>query len=59
MRTIQSELLKKGLAKTPISDYQSPPKKIKENFSEREIKELMGCNKNILVRGKGGAYKQR
>lgn len=33
------------------------PRKYQETFSERDIHDLMGTNKKILHRGKGGAFK--
>lgn len=59
MGTIQSELTDKGYAKQDEKSSKPIRKKVKEKFSDRELKELMGCNKNIFLRGKGGAYKQR
>lgn len=59
MRTIQSELTEKGYAKKNIEITQARKKQAKETLSERDLKELMGCNRATYARGKGGAYKQR
>lgn len=59
MRTIQSELTEKGYAKVVKKTPKPVRKKINEKLSDRDLKELMGCNKKVFVRGKGGAYKQR
>lgn len=59
MRTIQSELITKGYAKSTKDSYPILKKKIKERLSAREWEEIMGCNRNTFSRGKGGAYRQR
>lgn len=59
MRTIQSELTEKGYAK-PSQDTAKPAhKKVKERLSERDLKELMGLNRDTYARGKGGAIRKR
>ncbi|MEK3976073.1 hypothetical protein [Psychrobacillus sp. FSL K6-1267] len=59
MRTMQSELIEKGLAIKSNIPSSIPKKKVKEKLSERDLQELMGSNRVTYVRGKGGAYKQR
>lgn len=34
-----------------------PVKKPKEKFSEKDLRELMGSNRKVLYRGKGGALR--
>ncbi|PAD67014.1 hypothetical protein CHH83_20825 [Bacillus sp. 7586-K] len=36
---------------------RKPNKRYSENLSQRELRDLMGMNRQILHRGKGGAYK--
>ncbi len=38
---------------------RNPQKRRRERLTERDIKYLMGMNRAVYVRGKGGAYKQR
>ncbi|WP_406945742.1 hypothetical protein ACJA3J_05700 [Halobacillus sp. SY10] len=41
-------------------NIQTPhPKKKKEDFSTRDIEELMGMNRPTYRRGRGGAIKQK
>ncbi len=44
-------------------DYQEvtrkPQKRRREHLTESDIKGLMGMNRAVYVRGKGGAFKQR
>lgn len=39
------------------ANKKQAPKKNKEKFSKRDLHELMGTNKKVLHRGRGGAYK--
>lgn len=59
MRTIQSELIDKGLTKPTKDNCPFIPKKVTEKLSRRDLKDLMGCNRGTYTRGKGGAYRQR
>ena len=38
---------------------EKPQKRRRERLTESDIKYLMGANRAVYVRGKGGAYKQR
>ncbi|MEK4247117.1 hypothetical protein MKZ20_17610 [Psychrobacillus sp. FSL K6-2684] len=59
MRTIQSELSDKGFTKLSKDNRPTIKKKITEKLSRRDLKDLMGCNRGIYARGKGGAFRQR
>ncbi|MEK3955324.1 hypothetical protein [Psychrobacillus sp. FSL K6-1464] len=59
MRTIQSELTEKGYKKPSKDNYPIIRKKVKEQLSSRDLKELMGCSQPTYTRGKGGAFRQR
>ncbi|MFJ5771418.1 hypothetical protein [Psychrobacillus sp. NPDC093180] len=59
MRTIQTELVEKGYTKPNGKKHNIPRKKTKEKLTDRDWKELMGCNKDRFVRGKGGAFRRR
>lgn len=38
-------------------DKTKPIKKYSEKLTEQDLRDLMGMNRQILHRGKGGAYK--
>jgi hypothetical protein len=38
---------------------ETKTKRIKERFTERELRELMGVNRPVYRRDKGGAFRQR
>lgn len=59
MRTIQAELVEKGYSKPIKNKHTIPRKKANEKLTDRDWKELMGCNKDRFVRGKGGAFRRR
>lgn len=64
MRTIQQQLQKwlkanKVMYRTDKHKKESKPKRLKERFTERELKELMGINRPVYRRAKGGAFRQR
>lgn len=57
MRTLKSELLRLGFKSN--SDYKINIKSEKEQFTDWELADLMGTNRAIYKRGKGGAFRQR
>ena len=64
MRTIQQQLQKwmkvNKMMHRPIRNKkETKRKRPKEQFTERELRELMGTNRPIYRRGKGGAFRQR
>uniref|UniRef100_A0A7U3YCT6 Phage protein n=1 Tax=Geobacillus sp. (strain Y4.1MC1) TaxID=581103 RepID=A0A7U3YCT6_GEOS0 len=63
MRTIQQQLQKwmkaNKMFRTDKHKKEPKPKRFKERFTERELKELMGVNRPVYRRAKGGAFRQR
>ncbi|EID42875.1 hypothetical protein [Parageobacillus thermoglucosidasius] len=63
MRTIQQQLRKwmkaNKMLRTDKHKKEPKPKRFKERFTERELKELMGVNRPVYRRAKGGAFRQR
>lgn len=57
MRTLKSELLRIGF-KSNVDDQKGIKSK-KEQFTHKELADLMGTNRAIYKRGKGGAFRQR
>lgn len=59
----RSELIKKGFLNVGADDLRkenpAAEKKHKEGFSERELRELMGVNRDTYKRGPGGAFRRR
>jgi hypothetical protein len=62
MRTIQQQLQKwmkaNKMFRTDKHKKELKPKRPKERFTERELKELMGVNRPVYRRAKGGAFRQ-
>lgn len=62
MRTIQSEVIEKGLKQVDRDDLRNGQtnmsNKQKETFSRRELEDLMGCNRDTYKRVRG-AVKRR
>jgi hypothetical protein len=60
MRTIQQQLQKWMRANKMLrtDKRKKEPKPSKERFTERELKELMGVNRPVYRRAKGGAFRQ-
>lgn len=63
MRTLRSQLVEKGLLQARIQEIETDGIKTSkypiENLSQREWKEIMGCNRDTYSRGKGGAIRRR
>ncbi|MBY6269490.1 hypothetical protein [Parageobacillus thermoglucosidasius] len=64
MRTIQQQLRKwlkanKVMYRANKHKKEWKQKRSKERFTERELKELMGVNRPVYRRAKGGAFRQR
>jgi phage antirepressor YoqD-like protein len=64
MRTIQQQLQKwlkanKVMHRADKNKKEPKTKRLKERLTERELKELMGVNRPIYRRAKGGAFRQR
>jgi phage antirepressor YoqD-like protein len=64
MRTIQQQLQKwlkanKVVHRADKHKKEPKTKRLKERLTERELKELMGVNRPIYRRAKGGAFRQR
>jgi len=61
MRTLQSQMIEKGISKARSNDKDNEMKikQKKESLTKRELEELMGCRRGTYARGKGGAYKQK
>ncbi|MDP1383026.1 hypothetical protein Q8G31_23930 [Priestia megaterium] len=49
---------KKNCYQKQLKRYQKQEKRT-ETFSTRDVMDLMGTNRQILTRGKGGAYRQK
>lgn len=62
MRTIQTELVEKGLKNAQINEVDKEnsktSKRVKESLTRREIEELMGCNRQTYKRV-GGAVRNK
>ncbi|MYL45039.1 hypothetical protein GLV94_05240 [Virgibacillus halodenitrificans] len=43
----------------PIEIHQSKGVRSKEKLTDRDLKELMGINRQTLKRGRSGAFKQK
>jgi hypothetical protein len=64
MRTIQQQLQKwlkenKEMYRADKHKKERKQKRPRERFTERELKELMGVNRPVYRRAKGGAFRQR
>lgn len=57
MRTLRSELVEKGLV-DPDKVTVVKKNKVKESFSDRELRDLMGTNRQTYKR-KNGAVRRR
>lgn len=57
MRTLKSELLRLGFKSN--NNHKGNIKSKKEQFTHKELADLMGTNRAIYKRGKGGAFRQR
>ena len=57
MRTLQTELVQKGLSKE-VNRGTSKRRQPKKQMSRREIEELMGINRSTYKRVKG-SYRQK
>ncbi|TQR21811.1 hypothetical protein [Psychrobacillus vulpis] len=62
MRTIQTELIEKGLKQPLIQEIDEKntktSKQIKERLTRRDIEDLMGCNRQTYQRV-GGAIRNK
>lgn len=60
MGNLQEELRKYQLAngQKPVKKKEQP-KKHNEKLSERDLRDLMGIDRQILFRGRGGAYRAK
>lgn len=64
MRTIQQQLknwmkTNKFIQRGDKHKKERKSKRKQEQFTERELKELMGMNRPVYRRAKGGAFRQR
>jgi hypothetical protein len=65
MKTIQQEIQKwlrvnqKMERATKTKKKVKKKKRHKERLTERDLKELMGINRPVYRRGKGGAFRQK
>lgn len=63
MRTMQQQLhkwMKVNKMHRPARNQKEPkPKRARKDFSERELRGLMGMDRPVYRRGKGGAFRQR
>jgi hypothetical protein len=63
MRTIQQQLQKWLKANRVVHrdkhKKEHKTKRLKERFTERELRELMGVNRPVYRRAKGGAFRQK
>jgi phage antirepressor YoqD-like protein len=64
MRTIQQQLqnwlrVNKVMHRADKHKKEPKTKRLKESFTERELRELMGVNRPVYRRSKGGAFRQR
>lgn len=59
MRSLQTELIEKGFVKGKKKSPRNYTKKNREDFTVRELQELMGMNRDTFKRGKGGAFRRR
>jgi phage antirepressor YoqD-like protein len=64
MRTIQQQLQKwlkanRVMHRADKRKKEPKTKRLKERFTERELRELMGVNRPVYRRAKGGAFRQR
>lgn len=57
MKTLPSELFDKGFSKK--GPTEPAVKKAKERLSDRDLRELMGTNRDTYKRGKGGAIRKK
>lgn len=61
MRTLKSELLRLGFKFSGNSEEKLNNKnnnRRKEHFTDKDLADLMGTNRAIYKRGKGGAFRQ-
>jgi hypothetical protein len=64
MRTIQQQLqnwvkANKFMQRSNKHKKEHKTKRLKESFTERELRELMGVNRPVYRRAKGGAFRQK
>jgi hypothetical protein len=64
MKTIQQELQKwlksnKNMERTAKKKRIKKKKNPKERLTERDLRELMGINRPVYRRAKGGAFRQK
>lgn len=63
MRTLKTELIEKGLSDARASEVEpkciNTNSKSKEKLSDKDLRELMGVNRDTFGRGKGGAIRRR
>jgi hypothetical protein len=64
MKTIQQELQKwlksnKNMKRTAKKKRVKKKKNQKERLTERDLRELMGINRPVYRRAKGGAFRQK
>lgn len=57
MKTLPSELFDKGFSE--IEPTEPAVKRTKERLSDRDLRELMGTNRDTYKRGKGGAIRKK
>ncbi|MEK4713458.1 hypothetical protein [Sporosarcina sp. FSL K6-5500] len=57
MKTLSNELFDKGFSGTEPTE--PPVKRAKERLSDRDLRELMGTNRDTYKRGKGGAIRKK
>lgn len=58
MRTIQSEMKRNGMSKKHNTDPPAPKQKAKEQFTRREIEQLMGVNRDTFKRVNGAVRRK-
>lgn len=56
---VDDEVKKKLGYKMKPAKRKHKPRRYKEKLSQRDIEDLMGINRDIYVRGKGGAMRRR
>ena len=54
-----SDEVKKTLGYKSKRNKKRKPKRYKEKLTQRDIEDLMGINRDIYTRGKGGALRKK
>ena len=63
MRTLQDQLIEKGLTRPLTGEVERKSTKVKvkreKQLTDRELADLMGVNRDRFKRGPGGAFRRR